>query len=455
MTVFWLVVVVFFFFVEFFKFTVISKTPNRPRQQHFFPLAGIRIDAQVLNNAESVVAVVYIKTSDLIALKFNLLYAAIQSDDGLPPCESRLFTFNLRRTQGFEGIAARFACVILAGKVLQENLAARTVGVGGNRSGIHLRLTILPSSEPQRGGSQCRRKVFFVGIGVRFIDAAVCFDFRQFEFDADFSLIFNRPTNRQTYQAPLIKIFRQLDVRFQHTQIKFTALRDIFDLFFIQQVQLGVQIKGDGVVCVLMAIITLIMVIVCTINEVSVFVWALRTIALRHILAKRRYQTIVSLLFDEAIAAQIERHAQPRIILQFVNGRTVAAFVFVYIQPAVCLSFQPLITKGKLGFIAKFRTAAAAAACDTLVAVAYQPRVGRINPINGIAALGQPIGIKTGNLAVGRQVGRRAENGSTVFFRNKIIGIIECDISVAFDSISTRKGKFTIPVFGPQLPFFI
>ncbi|CWN37507.1 Uncharacterised protein [Neisseria meningitidis] len=352
-------------------------------------------------------------------------------------------------------MAAGFVGVVFSFQILKENAAARTVGVGRNRSGIHLRLTILHRSEPQRGGGQGGGRGFGFGIGVIFVDAAACFDFRQFEFDADFSLIFNRPTNHRTYQAPLIKIFRQLDVRFQHTQIKFTALRDIFDLFFIQQVQLGVQIKGDGVVCVLMAIITLIMVIVCTINEVSVFVWALRTIALRHILAKRRYQTIVSLLFDVAIAAQIERHAQPRIILQFVNGRIVAAFVFVYIQlAAVCLFCQTGITEGKLGFIAKFRTAAAAA-CDTLVAVAYQPRVGRINPINGIAALGQPIGIKTGNLAVGRQVGRRAENGSTVFFRNKIIGIIECDISVAFDSISTRKGKFTIPVFGPQLPFFI
>ncbi|CWM74846.1 Uncharacterised protein [Neisseria meningitidis] len=184
LTVFWLVVVVFFF-VECFKFTVISRIPNRPRQQHFFPLAGIRIDAQVLNNAESVVAVVYIKTSDLIVLKFDLLYAAIQSDDCLPPCESRLFTFNLRIIQGFEGMAAGFVGVVFSFQILKENAAARTVGVGGNRSGIHLRLTILPSSEPQRGGSQCRRKGFFVGIGVRFIDAAACFDFRQFEFDAD------------------------------------------------------------------------------------------------------------------------------------------------------------------------------------------------------------------------------------------------------------------------------
>ncbi|CWP19202.1 Uncharacterised protein [Neisseria meningitidis] len=456
LTVFWLAVV--FFFVDCVKSTVIIESTNRPRQQHFFPLIGIRREAIFTNNAESCVVAVSIKIDDLsiVLIQFNLLYAAIQSDDCLPPCEIRLSTFNIVLSQGFEGMAAGSAGVGFSFQILKEDAAARTVGVGGNRSGIHLRLTILHRSEPQRGGGQGGGRGFGFGIGVIFVDAAACFDFRQFEFDADFSLIFNRPTNHRTYQAPLIKIFRQLDVRFQHTQIKFTALRDIFDLFFIQQVQLGVQIKGDGVVCVLMAIITLIMVIVCTINEVSVFVWALRTIALRHILAKRRYQTIVSLLFDVAIAAQIERHAQPRIILQFVNGRIVAAFVFVYIQlAAVCLFCQTGITEGKLGFIAKFRTAAAAAACDTLVAVAYQPRVGRINPINGIAALGQPIGIKTGNLAVGRQVGRRAENGSTVFFRNKIIGIIECDISVAFDSISTRKGKFTIPVFGPQLPFFI
>ncbi|CWO65856.1 Uncharacterised protein [Neisseria meningitidis] len=184
--------------VNCFKLIVIIGSTNRPRQQHFFPLAGIRIDAQVLNNAESVVAVVYIKTSDLIALKFNLLYAAIQSDDGLPPCESRLFTFNLRRTQGFEGIAARFACVILAGKVLQENLAARTVGVGGNRSGIHLHLAILHRSEPQRGGSQCRRKGLGFGIGVRFVDAAACFDLRQAELDRNLPGIFNVPLSMKT-----------------------------------------------------------------------------------------------------------------------------------------------------------------------------------------------------------------------------------------------------------------
>ncbi|CWN42132.1 Uncharacterised protein [Neisseria meningitidis] len=111
-------------------------------------------------------------------------------------------------------------------------------------------------------------------------------------------------------------------------------------------------------------------------------------------------------------------------IRQFINGRIVAAFVCVYIQLAVYLVFQPLITEDKLGFIAKFRTVSAVA-CATLVAVAYQPRVDRTNPTNGIAALLQLIGIKTGNLAVGRQVGRRAENDSTTFLSNNFIGIIE------------------------------
>ncbi|CWM74879.1 Uncharacterised protein [Neisseria meningitidis] len=84
---------------------------------------------------------------------------------------------------------------------------------------------------------------------------------------------------------------RQLDARFQLTQIKFTDLRDIFDLFFLQQVQLGVQIKGDSVAVVPTGtIIILITVIVCRINEVFVFVLVLRTIGLRHLLAKRRYQ---------------------------------------------------------------------------------------------------------------------------------------------------------------------
>ncbi|CWN15777.1 Uncharacterised protein [Neisseria meningitidis] len=54
LTVFWLVAVVFFF-VECFKFTVISRIPNRPRQQYFFPLAGIRHEAPFANNAESFV----------------------------------------------------------------------------------------------------------------------------------------------------------------------------------------------------------------------------------------------------------------------------------------------------------------------------------------------------------------------------------------------------------------
>ncbi|CWM94426.1 Uncharacterised protein [Neisseria meningitidis] len=73
-------------------------------------------------------------------------------------------------------------------------------------------------------------------------------------------------------------------------------MRDIVDLFFIQQVQLGVQIKGDGVAAVLIDTIIIIMtLIVRVIHEVFVFVLSLRTIALRHVLAKRRYQFLVLL----------------------------------------------------------------------------------------------------------------------------------------------------------------
>ncbi|CWT24265.1 Uncharacterised protein [Neisseria meningitidis] len=60
-----------------------------------------------------------------------------------------------------------------------------------------------------------------------------------------------------------------------------------------------------------------------------------------------------------------------------------------------------------------------------MVVVAYQPRASRINPIKGIGALFQLSFIKTGNLAVGRQVGRRAENDSIAFLSNNFIGIIE------------------------------
>ncbi|CWP19462.1 Uncharacterised protein [Neisseria meningitidis] len=218
-------------------------------------------------------------------------YAAIQSDDCLPPCESRLFTLNIQRTQVCEGIAAGFVGVVFSFQILKEDAAARTVGVGGNRSGIHLHLTILHRSEPQRGGSQCRRKGFAVFIGVRFIDAAACFDFRQFEFDADYSGIFKLPISINNEMSLILPRVRRLDARFQDTQIKFTALRDIFDLLFIQQVQFGVQIKGDGVVFVLMGFI-IITAIACRIDEVFVFVLAVRTIVLRYFLAKRRYQVL-------------------------------------------------------------------------------------------------------------------------------------------------------------------
>ncbi|EMS2077060.1 hypothetical protein HH075_002195, partial [Neisseria gonorrhoeae] len=77
------------------------------------------------------------------------------------------------------------------------------------------------------------------------------------------------------------------------------------------------------------------------------------------------------------------------------------------------------------GFIDKFGTACAASAYDIGVAVACQRDAGRTNPINGIGALFQPIGIKTGNLAVGRQVGGCAKNGSTALSGNKLIAIVE------------------------------
>ncbi|CWR09215.1 Uncharacterised protein [Neisseria meningitidis] len=192
LTVFWLAV--FFFFVECFKLIVID-TPNRPRQQHFFPLAVIRHEAPFTNNAESVVAVVSLKTFDLIAFKFDLMYAFIQSDDGLPPCESRLSTFNIRLIQGCEGIAAGFVGVVFSFQILKEDAAARTVGVGRNRSGIHLHLTILHRSEPQRGGSQCGGRGFGTLIGVICVDAAACFDFRQAELNRNLPVIFNVPTS--------------------------------------------------------------------------------------------------------------------------------------------------------------------------------------------------------------------------------------------------------------------
>ncbi|ENS7289244.1 hypothetical protein E5V06_002143 [Neisseria gonorrhoeae] len=62
---------------------------------------------------------------------------------------------------------------------------------------------------------------------------------------------------------------------------------------------------------------------------------------------------------------------------------------------------------------------------DTGVAVACQRDAGGTNPINGIGAPFQTIGIKTGNLAVGRQVGGCAKNGSTALLGNKGIVIVE------------------------------
>ncbi|CWP60001.1 Uncharacterised protein [Neisseria meningitidis] len=186
--------------VNCFKLTVIIGTPNRPRQQYFFPLIGIRNDAIFTNNAESCVVAVSIKIDDLsiASIQFDLTYAAIQSDDGLPPCEIRLSTFNIRLSQVCERIAAGFVGVVFSFQILKEDAAARTVGVGGNRSGIHLRLTILPSSEPQRGGGQCRRRGFAVVIGVRCGDAAACFDLLQVELDWNLPVIFNVPPSPKT-----------------------------------------------------------------------------------------------------------------------------------------------------------------------------------------------------------------------------------------------------------------
>ncbi|CWT54719.1 Uncharacterised protein [Neisseria meningitidis] len=196
LAVFWLAV--FFFFVECVKLTVIIGSTNRPRQQYFFPLAGIRHEAPFTNNAESVVfAVISIKIGDLIIVstQFDLLYAAIQSDDGLPPCEIRLSIFNIRLSQVCEGMAAGFVGVGFSFQILKEDAAARTIGVGGNRSGIHLHLTILHRSEPQRGGSQCGGRGFGTLIGVICVDAAACFDFRQAELDRNLPVIFNVPTS--------------------------------------------------------------------------------------------------------------------------------------------------------------------------------------------------------------------------------------------------------------------
>ncbi len=140
---------------------------------------------------------------------------------------------------------------------------------------------------------------------------------------------------------------------------------------------------------------------------------------------KRRYQFVGYLtIFGGTLGAQIERHAQPWMILQFVNGRIVAAWLCVPIQHASCFC-QVGIIEGKLGFIDKFGTACVASAYDIGVAVACQRDAGGTNPINGIGALFQPIGIKTGNLAVGRQVGGCAKNGSTALSRNKLIAIVE------------------------------
>ncbi|CWP40235.1 Uncharacterised protein [Neisseria meningitidis] len=202
-----------------------------------------------------------------------------------------------------------------------------------------------------------------------------------------------------------------IDARLQDTQLH-CFVGDILNLFFIQQVQLGVQIIGHG-------------------GRFAMPVAQGNIAAFRGI-----DEVVITILFIKfvdcltivggTLGAQIERHAQPRMILQFVNGRIVAAFVYVYIQPAaVCLFCQTGITEGKLGFIDKFGTACVASAYDIGVAVACQRDAGGTNPTGGIVALFQSVGIKIGNLAVGRQVGGCAKNGSTALSRNKLIAIVE------------------------------
>nr|SBN21825.1 Uncharacterised protein [Neisseria gonorrhoeae] len=71
--------------VECFKYIVITVIPDRPRQQHFCPLVGLRCDEPVLVDAESVVfAVIAIQTHDPVASRGDPVHAARQSDHGLP-----------------------------------------------------------------------------------------------------------------------------------------------------------------------------------------------------------------------------------------------------------------------------------------------------------------------------------------------------------------------------------
>ncbi len=78
---------------------------------------------------------------------------------------------------------------------------------------------------------------------------------------------------------------------------------------------------------------------------------------------------------------------------------------------------------------------------------ACPPGPGGMNPIDGIVALFQSVGIKTGNLAVGRQVGGCAKNGSTALSGNKGIGIVEKDRASTLPAFIIDK--FAFPVFFP------
>ncbi|CWN99661.1 Uncharacterised protein [Neisseria meningitidis] len=133
-------------------------------------------------------------------------------------------------------------------------------------------------------------------------------------------------------------------------------------------------------------------------------------------------------------------------IFQFVNGRIFAAWVRVPIQPAR-IFYQTDAVEGKFGLIDKLGALVAASAYDVGVGVACQPGPGGMNPIDGIVALFQLSFIKTGNLAVGRQVGGCAKNGSTALSGNKGIGIVEKDRASTLPA--SIIDKFAFPVFFP------
>ncbi|WP_306294015.1 hypothetical protein [Neisseria gonorrhoeae] len=70
-----------------------------------------------------------------------------------------------------------------------------------------------------------------------------------------------------------------------------------------------------------------------------------------------RHTALYTAIFDGILAAQIERYAQPWMILQFVNGQIFAAWVRMPIQLSVSPFCQTDAVEGKSGFIDKFGTA--------------------------------------------------------------------------------------------------